>query len=543
MVFRGRRVDAELLQRPQEMGRRRFLRAGLAGGLGAVGGTLGFSRLARAPLTISDSASPDINMDILPVYNIRSAKFGAKVDGVTDDSSAWQNAALAAKASGGGSLYQPQGVSIVQNPTTLYGPVSVIGPGPMGAGAVIRAGVNFPTNRGMFEVDPTANDGITFANMEVDGNRDNIRAGVGSGQTVDFVRINQEMNSQMDRFLMQTCWVHDFTGHALNFDQRAFTTQRKITDMILLGNWFHMNKNPNTVANNSGASEQECLLFTGTDTPHIIGNWFQKGGRANIHMIADAVDRLTGGMILGNNFRAAGIQNFDGSGGTTEGYNLWLEASAGNAVKDLVVENNKFVVSRRESISLNASGSGKIWKMDFIGNVYRNNNNANDNNGTDADGSGIRFRGGGTFQDLRVIAGFCDTDGLNNQKYGVALDAGTYLRVLLEELDFAASAIAPVLDNAGAAQDVIFRSCPGFNPQGIATIGAPVGGTPVDYTNQDHVDEMVYITGGTVTNLQRPGGGAGTVLQLGSERGIFLAAGQSLRIVHTAAPNAYKDRL
>lgn len=61
------------------------------------------------------------------VYNIKT--YGAKVDGVTDDTTAWQDALAAAGSAGHGIVYHPGGVSVISNTLVIPTGVWIVGVG------------------------------------------------------------------------------------------------------------------------------------------------------------------------------------------------------------------------------------------------------------------------------------------------------------------------------------------------------------------------------------------------------------------------------
>ena len=81
-----------------------------------------------------------------------------------------------------------------------------------------------------------------------------------------------------------------------------------------------------------------------------------------------------------------------------------------------------------------------------------------------------------------------------------------------------------------------YRNNTGYNPQGDAAI--TVGASPFTYTNNDGVDELVYVTGGTISALTSNG----ETVAVGSTA-LFTPPGNSVVVTYSAAPTMRKFRL
>jgi hypothetical protein len=90
--------------------------------------------------------------------------------------------------------------------------------------------------------------------------------------------------------------------------------------------------------------------------------------------------------------------------------------------------------------------------------------------------------------------------------------------------------------NLRATGNSIVRGIVGFNPQGAAAI--TVGGSPFTYTNQDHVSQAVYITGGSVSGIAKNS----LTLFSSSEQTVWLDPGESVTVTYSSAPTMHKDR-
>lgn len=116
--------------------------------------------------------------------------------------------------------------------------------------------------------------------------------------------------------------------------------------------------------------------------------------------------------------------------------------------------------------------------------------------------------------------------------YAISEDGGADNNTIIGN-DVIAGATGTI--NAVGAHTVC-RDNNGFNPQGVAAI--TVGASPFTYTNNDAVEEMVYITGGTVSAIAK---NAVTIFAA-SPAGVLLTPGESLTVTYSVAPTMNKDR-
>jgi hypothetical protein len=83
---------------------------------GTLTGTLTLSGAPTTPLQAATKSYVDANPNSGGVINVMLPPYGAKIDGVTDDTGAFKAAYQA--ASGGGSIYVPNGTTVIQQPGT-----------------------------------------------------------------------------------------------------------------------------------------------------------------------------------------------------------------------------------------------------------------------------------------------------------------------------------------------------------------------------------------------------------------------------------------
>ncbi len=83
---------------------------------GSLAGTLSLAGVPTLPLQAATKSYVDANPNAQGVINVKLAPYGAKLDGVTDDTAAFKAAYVAAPA--GSAIYVPNGTSVIQAPST-----------------------------------------------------------------------------------------------------------------------------------------------------------------------------------------------------------------------------------------------------------------------------------------------------------------------------------------------------------------------------------------------------------------------------------------
>lgn len=107
------------------------------------------------------------------VYNVKA--YGAKIDGSTDDTSAWNSAFSAASTAGGGIVYHPGGTSVITSTLVIPSGVWVMGvggflgyaPGDTPIGSIIKPSGTGPIDT--IATPSTASKGIRISGIAVDG--------------------------------------------------------------------------------------------------------------------------------------------------------------------------------------------------------------------------------------------------------------------------------------------------------------------------------------------------------------------------------------
>jgi hypothetical protein len=97
---------------------------------------------------------------------------------------------------------------------------------------------------------------------------------------------------------------------------------------------------------------------------------------------------------------------------------------------------------------------------------------------------------------------------------------------------------AGVFTNGGGA-GVKFKDNPGYNPVGPSAL-VP-GASPWTYTNQDMVDEQIYLQGGTVTTLVKGGQTLDSLAGAAIHNRVDVAPGEAFTLTYTVAPTCTKD--
>jgi len=132
-----------------------------------------------------------------------------------------------------------------------------------------------------------------------------------------------------------------------------------------------------------------------------------------------------------------------------------------------------------------------------------------------------------------------DTTVSNATEYFINLDTGTTNTLVANnQMVVPSGSVSALINNAGAASNII-RSNGGYNPSGpLTSPGVPPSGTAIQ--NAFNADCMVYIAGGTISAIAI-GNSSGSQTATGitsSAAGIsvFVAAGQYIKLTYTVAP-------
>ena len=488
---------------------------------------------APLPTTIAPSDQLSKVVDIGgQVFNVKA--YGAKGDGVTDDTAAIQ-AAQAAAAASGGDLYLPPGnykatSSQISGQTSgiqaVFFPdsnVRWIGSGVgstkiscyAGAGATRVDGFAF----GFDNVGATQNvSNFQICNLTIDGS--NIGwSGIGYGSAIRWANPSATGTDGKFSDLVLSTWSSEwgisFGGFSTNFARLSVKHVRTagtkyggvwigLTDYVRLDDLYS-----DTISGNSATGEG-CVLEVES------GNYGRftaiKGSLVPISLV-----------LLSGNLSAsfAGIAGTCASGAD----GVRISGSASNIkISDIDLAGNG---GGGTGFRLFGSGSPANIKVDGLSLRGFTNDISQDSGNSIADFSvnGIHLVDptainlvGAT--GLSIIGG--EITGASNHWAVLGGCSG-----VIEGVTIVSSG---AYFDAGGNSDLTIRSCPGYNPTGPQTAPAiPTSGTA--YTNPFPFDCAVYITGGTVTAVAI--GGTATGLTSGQ---FFVPAGETIALTYSAAP-------
>jgi parallel beta-helix repeat protein len=169
------------------------------------------------------------------IYNVKN--YGAKGDGVTNDTKAIQAAVDAAHAAGGGSVYLPTGTYIVTGGGTptdgcilLYNNITVYGDG-MGTSTIkLRDGWNHDVTGILRDQYGVANHDISVHDLTVDGNRAHNTGKIDGWFNGVQPGVNKtDLNITLDHVEVKNCGGYGFDPHEQ-------TTNLTITNCVSHGN-------------------------------------------------------------------------------------------------------------------------------------------------------------------------------------------------------------------------------------------------------------------------------------------------------------------
>lgn len=212
--------------------------------------------------------------------------------------------------------------------------------------------------------------------------------------------------------------------------------------------------------------------------------------------------------------QAAQVGNYDGfylSGADLE------EIAFNNCI---AVSNNRhgMNIDYATRIQINGGFYGSNFKPSAFGGL-------GPRNGLAGAGSGLLI---GAFADRVSVKGGKFE---NNESYGIDVISGA-TKIELEGIETRFNIIGGLRNNANAsAAECRIKNVAGYNPQGyLAPPAVPASG--VAYTNLTGCDAMVYLDGGTVSNIKINGN---SVLRA-TPASVFVAAGETIAVVYSSVP-------
>jgi hypothetical protein len=412
--------------------------------------------------------------------------FGCVVDGVTDDGVNAQKALDHVGSVGGGRVTIPVGTMLVGSSLSIPDYTTLEGAGRGATTVKLKNSSNVDIIKRH-----ASYSGIRCAvrHLKIDGNEDNNTAGSffwnGSTSVGD-------PSMTMEHVLVTGC--RPSAGGAAGA-------------VVLLGGDWSVLRDVNIFQNNYSHGLVVQSSDGTFDAVKISQNGGLGSGKRNLVLLLSNSGTYSGCYFGGTtgdnqvNIEGAQRNNFDNcindnawfngyhlqdSGGTSASYNTW---TGGQCTNSGINSNNS-----NDNFSFNGAATGNI-----VNGVQVANTNANK--------ARYGFSEGGTASGNLVIG--CNVANGN---------FGTGVKVF----------------NASGNSRIV--QCPGYNPQGAAAI--VVGASPFTYTNEDHVPEAVYITGGTVSSIAKDA----ITLFSATEKTIWLEPGESLIVTYTGLPTMNKDR-
>lgn len=473
-------------------------------------------------------------IDKMKIINVLS--YGAKGDGVTDDTTAIQAAIDAAFAAGGGIVFLPEGTCIASQ-ILLKGNVVLVG---AGKNITIlkqkdNSNVNFVS---------AANTSITFygiKNLTIDGNYANQTTGNGlvlAGN--DSFAIGCEVKNCKSygillfggaRSKVEGCYVHHNKNVGIFVGNDGFTIDDvNISNSQIEYNESHgilVGNNATTIATNVTVSDN-IVNLNGTDAGP---------GGGGIWAVVGAADVT----ISNNNVKANHGDNIGIAGAVRVTITGNISKGATGPITDLV---NSGIAISTGSVNITVTGNvcynnsgmgigvrGTSTNITIIGNLCYNNSSL-----SAGDWAGIQLlaiapdTGSGNY--ITIIGNRCYDDRAvanRTQSYGIVIDTNAN-NVICKDNLVTNNKLGTLLNNGVASQSVIIQDNQGYNPVGNLT--PPALSSGVGIANSFAFPVQIFISGGTVSAIY-----IGATLT-GLTSGMFiLQPNIAIQINYSAAPS------
>lgn len=465
--------------------------------------------------------------------------FGAKGDGVTNDSVAIQSAVIAVTSAGGGNIKFPAGTYLLNSTVNiLLSGISLTGDNQQST-CIVNGQANLPA--------------IKFGDGTNTYNRNSIsnmvfgqKAGVVAGSGNCGLMVTKCGNFKLENVQVFSFPASLYDGIVFDGVTQSYVSNFGFQSCTNIG-WKLRNNtfdiyasNGRSDANSYGFHIRDCqgLYFSNVSAYANSENGFHisTDGANNTrylffnNCVADSsgktnwdVIQLTVGAFTGC---WASTQTSQAANPTADGWRL-----SGGVLSDITFTSCVTLANNRHGIfceyvtrvSITGCVMGSSYDMTAFGGKGPGNGL-----GSGA-GSGVAI--GAFASSVRVSGGTF----INNQRYGIEIASGAdKIEILGFEGRF--NVLGPVLNSANStAHKCRISNVGGYNPLGyIAPPSVPASGVEVE--NKTGVDCMVYLTGGTVSDI-RVGATGNTAGVLSTTPGsIFVPAGHFIKLAYTVAP-------
>ena len=451
--------------------------------------------------------------------------YGATGNGATDDSSAFKSAVAALKAFGGGTLYVPAGNYLLNS--TIYIACSntrIQGVGyesriinGQSAGAAIQFGddVNMYYACGVFD--------LAF------GQASNIMAANGNCGIIMFM-IGQ---SWIERCNCQSYPAPLYDGYVFSGCDQLLFSGNEATGCINIGFYWTNNcgdmyiVNTRSDANQFGYQIEDSQGFYITNAAGFMNkssawNIVTAGGAGNINLWFTNCLGDTSGAPNWNitNCKVAFFSDCWGSTQISATENAWASGFYLNGpnVTDITFSGGAALINNSHGVAID----GGAARIAFSGFQFGSLRTPGYGNGRGASGGNGLFIGDAS--DIKVIGSYLSS----NNGYGMSNGSGT--DVFVSNCSFGGNKLGVISQPPIASCK--YKDNFGLNPLSgnVTTPNVPLSGAVI--TNTTCVDCMIYITGGTVSNIAIDSANTGLS---GNNISVLLSAGSTIAITYAAA--------
>lgn len=497
--------------------------------LGSSTGSAYVGFLQSGPNAVSQSSLDKMR------ERVSVADFGAVGDGVTDDTTAFNNAVAALVAKGGGTLYIPEGKFLLEGTVVIaFSGIWVAGESPSSSwivtGSVNGAAIQF-------------GDGInTYYRCGIERVVFGAKNGIVTAPGNCGLKVVKNSN-----FTLMDTQVFDFpaklnTGIIFDNTSQSFITNIGVQSCFIAGVYFINNSLDIYIVN--GRSDNNTLGWHIDDCQGLyFTNCSGYGNSTNAWRIESTVGNNTKYLFFANCVGdTSGSHNwyitdliigvFTGCWGSTQtsqvtntfANGFFLTGTSPSDVRDILFSNCTAFANNSHGFSLYSCTHVSL---------------SNCMGGSETEpfaGNGQGGAGSGAFIDTATQVTVTGGQFTGNVTYGIDLSpAATDVTISSCNLKFNDGA---QLSNAAtsAGSNIRIQNVAGYNPlMGVVTQPAvPASGVEVENTSGS--DCMVYIVGGTVSNIQVGVPGSLSSVASTTPFSVYIPAGAAIKLTYSVAP-------